>query len=308
MAAMLVIALVGCAGADRALHPRLDTPVRAVAAFYQAVVAGDSARALNLVAEPPSDRTLLTDDVLKRSNELAPITNLSYAAQDDGRVAVTFSLGSSQQRAVVRTVAGPDGYRLTDGLGAIDFTTELTGVLVNGATWPAETASAAVFPGAYEVVTPHRYVVLKPLSGDLWLLPGGESETGTAAGLPKGSLSDAGRGAAVDATRLSLDACLAATDSNPSGCPQGISRKNRYQPKGKVQWGLQDEPTWDQARVQLQERPTGVSVSITLAFIVAGDFTDTANQSSVSATLQSDPGSYVAIVDLATDPPVVAWS
>lgn len=128
-------------------------PADTVEEFLRALSDGDAETALSLVGDEQVN-PLLTDEVLQRSNELAPLSNISVEDADpegsEATVTATFDLGEERIRRDFSLWKFSDAWEINDALFAIPLS-ELEGFepLVNGVRVDGEVASA--FPGAYEI-------------------------------------------------------------------------------------------------------------------------------------------------------------
>jgi hypothetical protein len=131
------------------------TPAEAVEEYLQALADGDATTARTIAGGTSSDR-LLSDEVLARSNELAPITNIEVDAEAvpqsdyDAVVSATFDIGDhTVQRDFRVWESYPSGWELSDGLMRMSVTTfDGLGLTMNGVD-PVEDY-VSFFPGAYE--------------------------------------------------------------------------------------------------------------------------------------------------------------
>ncbi len=129
----------------------------AVTSFFTALSEGDSATALGFIDSPPTVDTLLTDDVLAASNELAPISDIEVVdntSDGSGTVDVSYLLGDTPVEATydVYDFEGDGSWTISGVLGSLSTTQfEGLGVTVNGAEVGDE--SYDIFPGTYEFAT-----------------------------------------------------------------------------------------------------------------------------------------------------------
>ena len=183
------------------------TPADAVRGYLTAVAEGHADDAIAYLADPPGDRTFLTDTVLARSHELAPITDISVAKNKDVVSPVTahFRVGDAMQTETFDLVqsgkywfvTSPRPVQLTDGLrpaAMLGVPLEIDGVPLGPGL-----SSASLFPGRHQVTSPHPFVSLSrqftvPTDTTVVLAP---------------SLNDDGVRHIADAAQARLDNCLA---------------------------------------------------------------------------------------------------
>jgi hypothetical protein len=156
---LFVVRALGSGNGGSTADSPTGTPTQAVEDYFAAIADGDAETALGLMSDAPDDDTLLTDEVLAASNELAPITAVEVADLTDGsssgEVSVNYLLGDAPVTASYNVVDYDDDgtWELTGGLGYLSLSrfTGL-GVTVNGQ--PVEASGELqVFPGTYEFAT-----------------------------------------------------------------------------------------------------------------------------------------------------------
>ncbi|PRI11765.1 hypothetical protein B4915_04815 [Leucobacter massiliensis] len=145
----------GSASGSDSEQSSAKTPSAAVEEYLQALADGDATTARKLAGGSTSDR-LLSDEVLARSNELAPITNISVDEEPssesdyDAVVSATFDLGDTSVARDFRVYNSySSGWQLSDAvlstsLSAFDgLDLQINGVEAGG-------DRVTFFPGAYE--------------------------------------------------------------------------------------------------------------------------------------------------------------
>lgn len=104
---LLVMTAAGCGSSDdrkessgQDTTPAASKPSDVVNRYLQALSSGDAGKALGYLAHRPSDRTFLTDKVLKKANGIAPLTDISVptVGGSAGDVQASYQLGSKQIR------------------------------------------------------------------------------------------------------------------------------------------------------------------------------------------------------------------
>ncbi|WP_440709171.1 hypothetical protein [Herbiconiux sp. YIM B11900] len=154
---IVVIALVANSiAATNAANAR--KPSDTVVSYLTALSEGDAETALGLLGTAPDDDTLLTDEVLAASNELAPITDIEVVQQvgDEGSADVTvgYLLGGDPVQAEysVLDYDGDGEWQVSGGTGYISTAKfDGIGLTVNGVS--VEGDEVEVFPGAYALAT-----------------------------------------------------------------------------------------------------------------------------------------------------------
>lgn len=154
---IVVIALVANSiAATNAANAR--KPSDTVTSYLTALSAGDAETALGLLGSAPDDDTLLTDEVLTASNELAPITDIQVLQQvgDNGSadVSVSYLLGGDPVQAEYSVLDYDDDgqWKISGGTGYISTAKfDGIGLTVNGVGVQGD--EVEVFPGAYELAT-----------------------------------------------------------------------------------------------------------------------------------------------------------
>lgn len=290
----LAMALLVAAGALLGLgpwSPRAD-PSAAPVQFLQAVAAGDSDLALALQVEEPTNRTLLTDEVLRASADRAPISNIRVVSSDpttpgveDDMVTVAYNLGEREITARFEPVRQRDGsFKIRRGITTLDVSRpKNVPVFINGVRVDVNRAEA--FPGFYEMTTgmdtlrfdEPEFTVSGPLS------------TPRVAPVPE--LSEEGTRAFLDAARTRLTACVAAKEVNPLGCPQATVPllPNQRPATPTIEWTLLNDPF------------RGVSPQLTLADETVAEARLTVRMRLQGAIVQSgEPGLTDQVFEFAT--------
>lgn len=123
--------------------------------YLTAVSEGDAATALTYV-EPSADESLLTDEALAASLELAPITDIVVEESDDigdygsTVVSASFTIGGETVEREFEVYKYSDDWQLYDGLVTATMGSfEGLGLTVNGIE-PGD-ASVSLFPGTYQL-------------------------------------------------------------------------------------------------------------------------------------------------------------
>ncbi|WP_460782798.1 nuclear transport factor 2 family protein [Microbacterium tumbae] len=120
--------------------------------YLTAISEGDAEAAMEYI-DPYGDEDLLTDEVLKASLELAPISGIEIGEYDEDRydstVPVTFSIGETTVEREFDVYNYDDDWQISDGVTSVYLPSgfEGLGLTINGVEAPE---SAYVFPGTYE--------------------------------------------------------------------------------------------------------------------------------------------------------------
>lgn len=245
LVAALVAVLLGASTGVGYLQVRFlgvqGTPTETVRRYLTALAANDSLTALQELADPPADRTLLTDEVLRASHLDAPITDLTVEVTTSTRVPVRFMVGTQRVETVFTVRAEHSRFKVAGGLTKADLTQARSygvPVLVGGKATTTDVVT--LFPGVYPIS-----------SGDprLSFTPGGSVSAtdlnGTALFAEQSlSLTDTGLAEIRTVVGASLDACVRETVTEPKGCP--FSDPGTYAP-GSARWTVlsQSEVTAD---------------------------------------------------------------
>lgn len=213
-----VLLLVGGSGLAVLGYAETSGPGGAVRAYFAALARGDAAAALALGTVPPGPHTLLTEDVLKAQQRIAPLRQFAITATHrDGnraRVVVRYTLaypGSPQAINGTVPVHRADGDWRLDRV-AIPTSLELDRALdratIVGAGIPD--GDTLVFPGAVPVTFDSPYLQLNAAEDSV----GFDSRPGTRVYV---EVSRAGRTAVTKAVETALRECLAGRGG--AGCP-----------------------------------------------------------------------------------------
>lgn len=204
--------------------PRVGTdPSTVVTTYLDAIARADASTALGQLAEVPGDRSFLTGEMLRASDERAPLADISVArahprAPDPLHldVTATFTVGGTPATAtfaVVRTAAGQP-WRLGRGTLEIVVPAAADGlaVTVNGQAVVADTV--VLFPGTYELASTNPSFTLRGGVVQTFADPGSASP---AFADVRAELTETGVAAFRSAVADAVHACVAAT-SLVAGC------------------------------------------------------------------------------------------
>ena len=279
-----------------------EAAMRGVATGYLTAIAeADAGAALERLAEPPANTTLLTDEVLASSREAAPLTDIAAGAlsgtETAPTVAVTYRLGDEPVETTI--VLSPTGgsWKIADG--TVDLTIpERRSLSVNGATVTEEVTP--VFPGTYTATATSDKVAL---TGTPTLVVTTPDQTDANLDVTVG-LSELGTQTVLGAVKGRFDECLTATESRPANCPFGVSTDGVEVAPGSVKFALVNDP-WAAFAPTLD--PATLVASGTLPIQVNATATVTRDGLTADATTTQTADRGYA-VDLTKDPAVVTWS
>lgn len=155
----------------------------------------------------------ITDEMLRQSNEVAPLELKSVSNEGNDRYNIVFMLGDQEYRSTVRTVEEYSTVKVDDVTTNVSFDAgeNFMGVAMNGLDVYSE---QEVFPGVYQLtVSDNENVALNPSRMTIDL-----SEPSTQVEL-EALASDAGKEAAKEAIVEHLDDCMKWSSNNDELCP-----------------------------------------------------------------------------------------
>ncbi len=280
-----------------------------VAAYLQALAKGDADTAVSYLDEAPADATFLSDPVLKDSNARAPISGIAVpevVGDGEAQVAATYLLGTKPVTAQYHVVRNGSSWSIKDGLTELKVPkvrgTSLKAI-VNGR--PVTRATITVFPGSYRATVDNRYLALA--DGNTVLVTAPDQTSGRFTLNP--TLTSSGKEAALTAARKALNECLAATVSEPAGCPNTIRWASpRARQAASVRWTLLNDPWLETPTLVSDAKQPGL-VSATVP-VLAHVYASTTTQWGRTYTWQRklplvEP---TFTVDLTDRHPVATWS
>lgn len=191
------------------------SPESAVRGYLTSVAEGRADDALAYLADPPADRTFLTDQVLAESHKLAPMTGITIGdVRNRNETPVTveagFRLGGDAQTIRLEVSRDGDYWFVHGAPSELELRSDQGRVsdlgvplLVNGVPLPPGTSQATLFPGRYRVTSDHPFVQLDTQT----TVDGRPYRTGHVEVEPR--LNDDGRRAVAEAARAQLETCLA---------------------------------------------------------------------------------------------------
>lgn len=163
-AAVLVLLVAAAIIVPGLLRGAAPTASEAVEEYLTALSEGDAETALTFV-ETYADDSLLTDEVLGASLELAPITDIVVEESEDASeyeatVSASFAVGGETiEREFTAYSSSDDGWVISDGLVMATLSNfDGLGLTVNGVE-PAD-PSTSLFPGAYQLALGYEQFAL----------------------------------------------------------------------------------------------------------------------------------------------------
>ena len=275
-------------------------PSDAVAAYLQALAAGDATGALAYAADPGPTGPLLTNEVLHKSSRLTPLTEIHVPVVEDQNaksVSATYTLGGSAVSESFDVVKVANAWKLSRAVKDLDLSFIVDGPVplkINGVKVAQE--SVAVLPGSYAFTTGLPYVGYGSKNVVLVKSPYVEASTFSI----QSQLTKAGKKAAVSAAKKSYNKCLKAHSLSPKNCPQKFNSKYRYS-KSSITWRESGDP-FRKPAVTLSGSQARIEIPIDLK--VSGSCTDQDRSGNCSASLT---GTSVAVIKVTTRRLKVKW-
>lgn len=217
-----------------------DTPEQVVEKYFAALSDADAERAIALQAGEVSASELLTDEVLRRSAEIAPITDVKVQQTGPSEVLVDYRIGDTPTQATFPVVQDENGdWQLASVTTMVQLTRpKNVPVLINDVAVTNDTMEA--FPGAYQVSTSLTNITYdaEPVVID------GPSSFPVIQ--PKPQLTDAGVQAFREAVIGALDECMQRRELEPKNCPQNVPAGPQQEvDTATIKWELLDDPMTD---------------------------------------------------------------
>lgn len=304
---VLVLVVVAKSGDDGGgQEAAADSQSAVVKKYLQAVAAGDADAALALAQTKPLTRDFLTDEVLKASKEIAPITNIQVGQADseyDTLIPATFRLGDQTITEDFSVVQSGSGYRLRDAATELDLTnlrSETLPMLVNGKEVTQD--KILVFPGAYRFTTGSQYVDYG--TENVVYVKSNNDYTAHVYELQP-TLNAAGRKAFTQAVEQSTMACLRKHELAPHNCPNHASNSQSYRiDKASIRWTLKKKDAFANLKPSLDyDNPAVAAARPNLSMEVRASCNSASGQCSLTTYSFAE-----ARVDMTKDPLTVHWS
>lgn len=289
-------------------NPVADAP-KVVEAYLEALASGDAETARRITGASSSE-TLLSDKVLKRSLELAPISSVSVgkgkADGDEAEVSAKFRVGETNVDRSFRLRNTSGGWQLFDGLVSVSLPAlNSLGVQLNGAK--PNTVETRVFPGTYQLALSNSAFALNSKS-DVWTIATAEQASELRDVQPK--LTEEASARYVELVKGSLNACLALTELvTPCGLDVSARLKDGSTPiEGTVQRSLDNEGQAALDSLVIQTDPAAAAtVFSTLNIQVKTRLEAENNGSRVSGELLYGGQLLSPHVDFTAENPTVVW-
>lgn len=197
------------------------TAESAVQGYLEALAKADAATALAYAAVPPSDTSMLTNEVLAAGNATAPLSDIQVSpgsgSSSSDTVEASYRLGDRTVSASFPVSKVGSGWLLERPVATVRLSAmqpDLLALRLNGA--PVTTETLEVFPGAYAVTSDDtRYAV----TGGAFLVKSPDDRPDTYS--MQVALSDAGRSLVRAAAQKQLSSCVAKRSLKPAGCGFG---------------------------------------------------------------------------------------
>lgn len=206
--------------------------------YFAAIARADSQTALALLASPPADTSLMTDEVLRRSNELGGVRVVEIEGRPSNLIKVALEIGGERDDAWYRVVRTDDGWRIDSAVTEVRLT-ELAGLdhTVNGVR-PADGGTLQLLPGVYELGDPTYLSV----QADPLRVPGGSSASLSAYWSVRLQPDDDGVEAARQAVAAAVEQCVADLDPD---CGMDVDRLIFESDPTDVRLTLTSDPATD---------------------------------------------------------------
>ncbi|MFZ1410576.1 MAG: hypothetical protein WAS07_03895 [Micropruina sp.] len=280
-------------------------PAEAVRGYLDGLAAANAATALGFGARPPVDATYLTDAVLVRAKELAPlkIETVGDVEGVDGAATVPARVSFGDQAVDLSfvTTQTTAGWRVQTTTSLLDVSTVNDGmqVVLNGVPVSSEATTLEVFPGGYsfgdsaalvDLTTPEVTVAGLGTTVSTNLAP---------------TLAATGEATLLRKAKAALKTCLAKKDHDPEGCPNTASLPVGATAVAKtVKWSLVGDP-WKKLAVKVDNQvPLTITGSAKFTFNVKLNLTKDKQTFSVS---QKVPYNLDITLDAVDPDAAVTW-
>ena len=275
-------------------------PSDAVAAYLQALAAGDATSALSYAADPAPTGPMLTNEVLAESRKLTPLTEIQVPVIEDQNaksVSATYTLGSSAVSESFDVVKVANAWKLSRAVKDLDLSFIVDGPVplkINGVKVAQQ--AVAVLPGSYAFTSGLPYVGYGSKNVVLVKSPYVEATTYSI----QSQLTKAGKKAAVSATKKSYNKCLNAHSLSPKNCPQKFNSKYHYT-KSSITWRETGDPF---RKPTVTFSGTQARIEIPIDLKVSGSCSSQGRSGKCSGSLT---GTSVAVIKMTTKPLKVKW-
>jgi hypothetical protein len=277
-------------------------PSDAVAAYLQAVAAGDATTALSYAADPAPTGPLLTNKVLAAALKRAPLTGIDVPVNEDQKaksVSASYTLGSSDVSESFDVVKVGDMWKIGRAVKDLDISFIMNGsvpVKINGVKVTDE--SVAVLPGSYAFTSGLPYVSYGSKDVVLVKSPYAEADTYQV----QSQLTKSGKRAAISATKKSFKKCLQRHSLDPSNCPQQKFKSKYNYKKSTITWRRAGSDPFRKPTVSFSGTQARIEIPIDLK--LSGSCTYKGRSGNCSGSLT---GKSVAVVKVTSKPLKVKW-
>lgn len=293
--------------------PVADTPEQVVEAYLTALSENRAEDALAVLAEPPGDTSLLTDEVLSAGNERAPIAGITVTPveADDysATVKVDYTIGDDAvSYSYDLYTDSNDAWEISRGTVRFYAGEQLEGldVTVNGQV-PDDLAELEVFPGSYEIATGSEDFALEG-GEDLTLSDPNESSSQTV----EATLSEAGTKRFRTLVNEAAEECVASTELE-AGC--GLTLPEEFDDGTPIKDGTVKRSLPADTRANLKSITADLSYdnpTLASAADYLGSVSFTADCEQDGETVECEalygaPGFGTPSVDMVAEDPVVEW-
>ncbi|MFV0427793.1 MAG: hypothetical protein ACK5KU_12275 [Beutenbergiaceae bacterium] len=290
-----------------------DAPEAAVEAYFDALIAGDSNTALSLVFPAPDDYSLLTDEMLTASADVAPISDVVVEAPQnpDGSISdirVTYQVGDSTAQTSIAVTNRDDSW-MVRGYATLRAPNRSEGldITLNGFAIE-DPDDMVVFPGAYEIGTSTTYFTF---TGTTQVLVGTDYSYDFDDAEP--TLDEEGLTIFQEAIRADVEECIASTQL-AGGCGLDISSQasgDLVPIEGTVSRTLSADAQASLSNLEpdlAYDNPFAVSVDSWIGRVETTlQCEDTSNGTTGPCTSYSGNSLEDPVVDFNQDPVTVHW-
>lgn len=234
-AVVLVIALIAGIAIVKSIgggSGDTGSPGGTVKAYFAALQAGDATKALSYGKEAPASTELLTDEVLRKQRDLAPIKDLKIVSETSGysgSVHLTVTIGEVAYDEELNLEKVGDDWKLATAAVQLKpysaYDSDKKNVTVLGKPLPAS-GVVYVFPGALDLgsvnknLAPQREKIsVGDNKGQASVKGLSRFSAGSSFSIAFG-LSDAAKASARQQIAAKYAECAASKDRFPAGCPQ----------------------------------------------------------------------------------------
>lgn len=213
------------------------SPDAAAKRYLTAVSKNDADKAVELLHDPPADRSLLNSKVLHKMNASAPISHIDAHKKGEKSVRVKYRAGHEKASQTFKTTKTSDGWKVTNGLTEVNAgARKVPGLTISGAQ--VKRQRVFLFPGRYRVGIDSKYLVIRHNSTKIFTDETGSGKKRTI----RYELSGEGAQAARQAVVQELSSCFPAKHTFKPGCGAATTGKLRgggKLEKSSLSWTLE---------------------------------------------------------------------